>query len=229
MKKIALFLVLLISFSLFSQDLSMQDGIFNRCAPDVFYDSGGEFGNYGNNESFVTTICAQTAGEFITLNFTEFSTQLNTDILTIYDGADTSAPVLGTFSGVSTPGSISASNTNTSGCLTLEFISNGSGTTTGWAAEILCAVPCQIITVSIDSTNPMPNTSGVIEILPGETVDFNGSATFSIDGIGATYSWIFGDGNIAIGQSVSNTFTTSGTFNVLFTVTDTNPSVRTNS
>ena len=201
----------------------MQDGTFNRCAPDMFFDSGGEFGNYGNDENFSITICPQNANEFIILNFTAFSTQLNTDIMTIYDGDDNTANVLGTFSGVLSPGTISASDTNTSGCLTVEFTSNGSGNTTGWAAEILCAVPCQDITASIDSTNPPPNVSGVVSILPGETVDFSGSATFSVDGTNATYDWDFGDTNTATGTDVSNTYATQGTYTVTLTVSDDNP------
>ncbi|MEM6378624.1 MAG: choice-of-anchor L domain-containing protein, partial [Bacteroidota bacterium] len=221
--------VLLISFFFFTsiviaQDISMQDGTFDRCAPDRFFDSGGEFGNYGNDENFTTTICPQNAGETIILDFTAFSTQLNTDIMTIYDGDSTTATVLGTFSGVAGPGTVAATPVlNASGCITIEFVSNGSGNTTGWEAEILCAVPCQDINTSIDSTNPAPNNSGVISILPGETVDFTGSAAFSVDGTNATYEWNFGDGNTASGTSVSNTFANDGTYTVTLTVTDDNP------
>ncbi len=207
----------------YTQDVLMENGSFNRCAPDIFYDSGGEFGNYGNDENLVTTICPQNTGEFTILNFTSFTTQLNQDFLTIYDGPDTSAPVIGTYTGVMSPGTVSASGTNTSGCLTIEFTSNGSGPGPGWAAEILCATPCQNILPTIDSTNPAPNTSGVVSILPNETVDFTGSAFFSVDGNNATYEWDFGDGNTATGTDVSHTFTANGTYTVTFTVTDDNP------
>ncbi|WP_296357761.1 choice-of-anchor L domain-containing protein, partial [Winogradskyella sp.] len=223
MKKIIFLVNLMFSFIGLAQDLSMQDGSFNRCAPDRFFDSGGEFGNYGNNENFTTTICALNADEFIILNFTSFSTQLSQDIMTIYDGTDTTAPVLGIFSGVTSPGTISASTTNTSGCLTITFESNGAGNTIGWDAEILCAAPCQDITATIDSTNPEPNETGVVSILPGDTVDFTGSATFSVDGTNASYNWDFGDGNNDMGTDVSNTFATAGTYTVTLTVNDDNP------
>ncbi|NRA92073.1 MAG: PKD domain-containing protein, partial [Psychroserpens sp.] len=200
----------------------MQAGTFNRCEPDIFYDSGGPAGNYGNDENIVTTICPENAGDFISLNFNTFSTQLNVDILTIYDGPDALSPIVGTFSGVAGPGIVTASAANTSGCITLEFISNGSGTTTGWEALITCFEQCQTITTSI-ITDPVPNGSGVIEIPPNTTVDFIGSATFSDDGTGATYNWNFGDTNTATGTDVSNTFVNPGTYNVTFTVTDTNP------
>ncbi len=99
MKKILYSLSLIVSAIGFAQDVSMENGTFVRCSPDKFYDSGGEFGNYGNNEDFTTTICPQNADEFIILNFTLFNTQLNQDILTLYDGDDITASVIGTYSG----------------------------------------------------------------------------------------------------------------------------------
>ncbi|MEO1033035.1 MAG: choice-of-anchor L domain-containing protein, partial [Bacteroidota bacterium] len=224
MKKIFLFTALLISFIASSQDLLMQNGTFIRCAPDKFFDSGGEFGNYGNDENFTTTICPQNADEFIILDFVVFNTQNFIDVLTIYDGDDTTAAIIGTYSGITpTPGTVMASDTNTSGCLTITFTSNGASNTTGWEADIICAVACQDITAAIDNTVPAETSPNVVEILPGETVDFTGSATFSVDGTNATYSWDFGDGNTATGTDVSNTFNTPGTYFVTLTVQDDNP------
>uniref|UniRef100_UPI00260AEB30 choice-of-anchor L domain-containing protein n=1 Tax=uncultured Winogradskyella sp. TaxID=395353 RepID=UPI00260AEB30 len=225
MKKIFYFVALIVSSIGFAQDISMQNGTFNRCAPDRFFDSGGEFGNYGNDENLVTTICPQNAGEFIIIDFVQFTTQLGVqpDVLNIYDGDDITADLIGSYQGTNSPGSVSASTMNTSGCLTFEFISNNSGSTNGWEANILCATACQNIVASIDSTTPAPNGSGVVGILPGETVDFSGSATFSVDGTNATYSWDFGDSNTAVGTDVSNTFMTPGTYTVTLTATDDNP------
>ncbi|MEY8849838.1 choice-of-anchor L domain-containing protein, partial [Psychroserpens sp. XS_ASV72] len=222
MKRLYTIIIFIVSLSSYSQDLFMQQGTFNRCQPDIFYDSGGPSGNYSSDETTVTTICAQNPGDFISLNFTVFSTQLNVDTLTIYDGDDTTAPVIGTYSGVAGPGLVVASESNTSGCITLEFVSNATGTTTGWEAIITCQEQCQDITTSIAS-DPMVNGSGVIEIPPGTLVNFTGSATFSEDATGATYNWNFGDTNTATGTSVSNTYNNPGTYNVTFTVTDTNP------
>ena len=187
MKKILFITSLIFTFLGFSQDLPMQDGPFVRCEPDKFFDSGGEINNYGDNENFTTTICAPNADEFIILDFTVFNTQLNADILTIYDGDDTTAPPLGTFSGGVSPGLVQASDANTSGCLTIEFTSNASSNGEGWVANIACARPCQTITASIDTTTPEPNPSGVVVILPGTEVTFNGSANFSVPDTVATY------------------------------------------
>ncbi|WP_298899435.1 choice-of-anchor L domain-containing protein, partial [uncultured Psychroserpens sp.] len=222
MKKLYVLFILL-SYISFGQDLNMQDGTFNRCAPDLFFDSGGPGGPYSSDEALVTTICPENAGEFVIINFTDFSTQLNVDVLTVYDGDSTAAPVIGTYSGVAGPGNIVASLLNMSGCITFEFVSDGAGTTTGWEAEIICTVPCQTITPSIDSTTPEANGGGVILINAGDQVDFVGSATFSDDGTGATYEWDFDDTNTATGTNVSNIFAAPGSYDVTLTVTDNNP------
>jgi len=222
MKNIFTILLVLLSTTIFAQDISMQAGIFNRCAPDRFYDSGGEFGNYGNNEDIVTTICPQNPGEFIILDFVEFALQLNLDTIEIYDGDSTAAPLIDSYTGF-TPFTVSASSSNTTGCLTMRFTSNDTSPSAGWAADILCATPCQQIDASIDATTPEANGSGVITILPGETVDFEGSATFSDDDSNATFNWDFGDGNTAAGTSVSHTFVAAGTYNVALTAADDNP------
>ncbi|WP_229791241.1 choice-of-anchor L domain-containing protein, partial [Winogradskyella epiphytica] len=225
MKKILFTIALVVSSLGFSQDILMENGTFMRCAPDKFYDSGGEFGPYGNSENLVTTICPQNDNEFIILDFNLFVTQLGAtpDTMHIYDGDDTTANLIGSYSGTNSPGTVSASGANTSGCLTIEFVSNESGQGSGWEADILCATPCQDIIASIDNTTPEANGSGVVGILPGESVDFSGSATFSLDGTGATYSWNFGDGNTAIGSEASHTFNTPGTYTVTLTATDANP------
>ena len=222
MKKLYL-LFIFCAFNAFSQDLNMQDGTFNRCAPDMFFDSGGPAGTYSSNETFVTTICAENAGEFVIIDFTSFNTQLNVDTLTIYDGDSTAAAPLGTFSGVAGPGTVVASDLNATGCLTFEFVSDGSGTTTGWEAEIICTTPCQTIGPSIDSTVPEANGAGVVLISAGDQVDFVGSATFSDDVTGATYEWNFGDTNTATGTNVSNIFAAPGEYTVTLIVTDANP------
>ncbi|MDA0178309.1 choice-of-anchor L domain-containing protein [Mesoflavibacter profundi] len=226
MKKLLLSIfTFLVTLCIYSQDINMQNGTFSQCS-GVLYDSGGGSANYANDENFVLTICPDGPDQFIQLDFTLFSTQLNLDILTVYDGDDTSAPVIGTFSGggaANNPGTISASTTSATGCLTLEFVSDGSGNTLGWAADISCLQSCQVITPTIDSTTPAANGAGVVEIPLGGTVDFEGSAIFEVDGAGATYSWNFGDATVGSGQNVSHTYNNIGTYTVTFTVTDTNP------
>ncbi|MBR9757331.1 MAG: PKD domain-containing protein, partial [Algicola sp.] len=223
MKKLYILIFLISSLNLFSQDVLMQNGTVNQCS-GVFYDSGGT-GDYQNDENYVMTICPDTPGEITIIDFLQFSTQPGADILTIYDGDDVTAPVIGSFSGggpSNNPGVISASQSNPTGCLTIAFVSDSSFSGPGWEANITCATPCQTIDPSIVSDPPVDGT-GVVEIQMGNNINFTGSATFSNDGTGATYEWDFGDGNTDVGNAVSHTFATSGTFTVTLTVTDANP------
>ena len=90
----------------------MQNGNSNQCA-GTFTDSGGP-ANYLSNEDFTYTICPQNTGDILQLDFNSFNTQL-TDVMTIYDGDDITAPVLGTFSGggaANNPGLVEASGAN---------------------------------------------------------------------------------------------------------------------
>lgn len=221
LKNSILILLFLLPISLFAQNLNMQNGTFQRCFPDLFFDSGGGTGNYGSNENFTTTICPQNPGESIILDFISFNTELNNDIMTIFDGDSTMANVIGNFSGNVSPGRVVS--TDPSGCLTISFSTNGFGNTLGWEAQINCSEQCQVITPSIDNTLPTINTAtNQIEILPNQTVDFFGSALFSDTGANATYSWDFGTGATADTQNASHQFTTQGIFTVQFTVSDDN-------
>lgn len=222
MKKITYILSFFLSVLAYGQDISMQNGTFNQCE-GRFFDSGGEFGPYSSDEDLSITLCPENAGDAIQLSFipSTFSTQLNLDYMIIYDGPDNSAPSFGTFSGANNPGVIEA--TSPSGCLTIEFVSNGSGTTTGWAADIACLTPCQNIVANLDSTNPALDVNNIVVADVDEVITFNGSGNFSFDGSGATYLWDFGDGTTGTGASTTHQYDTAGLYDVTLVITDTNP------
>uniref|UniRef100_UPI0024905F55 PKD domain-containing protein n=1 Tax=Olleya namhaensis TaxID=1144750 RepID=UPI0024905F55 len=226
MKKFLVALILLNSFIAFSQDVLMQTATVNQCG-GVFYDSGGPSANYADNESFILTICPDSPGNLVQLDFTAFSTGLNTDVMTIFNGDDVSAPAFGTFSGGgggASPGFVTATPENTSGCLTIQFVSDGAPNASGWAATISCFEPCQTIVSQIDTAIPAPNGDGYIRVCPDEPITLDGSATFSVDGTGASYEWDLGDGNFIAGQSATFSYSTPGVYIVNLNVTDTNTS-----
>ncbi|HQY80413.1 MAG TPA: hypothetical protein PLJ63_11570 [Flavobacteriales bacterium] len=104
----------------------------------MFYDPGGASGNYANNTNYTVTICPINPGDMVSLVFSVFNTEF-IDGLSIYDGTNTAAPLLGTFTGNTLPPLLMASNP--SGCLTAQFISDGSVTYAGWAAQVICTTP----------------------------------------------------------------------------------------
>ncbi|MGJ8593939.1 MAG: T9SS type B sorting domain-containing protein [Aquaticitalea sp.] len=226
MKKFSLLLFFLVTSLSFSQDIFMGNGtIFNQCSGN-FYDSGGASSSYGSNETFVVTICPENPGQLTQLDFTSFSTQINADILNIYNGDSTAAPLFGNFSGGPTgsPGFVSATEDNTSGCLTIEFLSDGANNGPGWAATISCFTPCQIINAQLDSSVPAPNGDGYIRVCPDEPITLNGSGDFSTGGAGATYEWDLGDGNTFTGQTATFSYSEPGVYIVNLNINDTNTS-----
>jgi len=222
MKKYLILSFMLLPFIGLSQDILISEGgTVNTCSGTLF-DSGGGSGNYSSNENYSITICPDNPGQNIELDFTSFSTQLNADILTIYDGPDNTGTGT-TYSGNATqsPGFITA--TNASGCITVEFFSNAAANTTGFAANISCYEPCQEIIGSIDSVFPEPNAEGQVTVCPGEEVIFTASGEFSNSSEGATFAWEFGDGTTAEGLTVSKVYDQSGIFSAGLVITDTNP------
>lgn len=223
MKKGLIFLLLLNSMVLHSQDLFMQNGTFTQCTGN-FFDSGGPGGNYSNLEFFTITICPDIPGHAIQLDFNTFFTELNADYLEIYDGPDVLSPNLGAFSGNMSPGTVKATADNPGGCLTIVFESNASNNEFGWSAAISCYEPCQIIVSQLDSASPPPNGDGYIRVCPNEEITLTGSATFSFDGTGATYEWDLGDGNTMAGQTATFSYPDPGVYLVNLNVRDTNTS-----
>jgi Secretion system C-terminal sorting domain/CUB domain len=152
------------TYSAFTQTYNMSTtGTVNTCS-GTFYDAGGSSGNYANNQNFTRTFCPNTAGAKISFMFTLFNVENCTggcDYLYIYDGSNTSAPLIGQYydnlSGVTSPNPIgTVTSTATSGCLTFRFTSNASNTSPGWTATISCittALPLTLISFTGSKTS----------------------------------------------------------------------------
>lgn len=101
----------------------------------MFYDDAPN-ANYANNQNTVMTFCSATNDSAVYLQFQQFHIEAGFDILTIYNGPDTLAPVLGTYSGNLEPFSVVSSNPNH--CLTVRFVSDETINGEGWVATIGC-------------------------------------------------------------------------------------------
>ena len=113
-------------------------GTFTTCNTN-FYDSGGNNGSYSSGENITTTFLPSTSGASITAAFTAFSTEANYDFLVVYNGPNSTSPLLGTFSGATVPGPFTS--THPTGALTFVFTSDASILGNGWAAVISCTTP----------------------------------------------------------------------------------------
>ncbi len=111
----------------------------------ILYDSGGETGNYSDNENGVYVI-APIGATNITLNFISFDVEANTwlggcyDQLDIYDGPSVSSPLIGSYCNDNPPTVI----TGTGNAITLNFISDGSVTKQGFEIHWACNTSVQI-------------------------------------------------------------------------------------
>lgn len=121
----------------------MTPGGSNSTCSGNFYDSGDIGGAYSNSENSTHTICPSTAGAMLEVAFTAFDIELNYDFLSIYDGPSAASPLIGTYNGTVSPGTVTS--TDPSGCLTFVFTSDASVTNPGWEAIVSCVLPSPII------------------------------------------------------------------------------------
>ncbi|TXI77771.1 MAG: PKD domain-containing protein, partial [Flavobacteriales bacterium] len=218
------FFMALCEGSLWAQAFPMFNGSSNTCS-GAFLDSGGEGATgYGNNENITYTICPDSPNDAISLNFITFN--LSTagaaplDQMTIHDGNSTAATSLGTYTGTTLQNiTVQASPLNSSGCLTIVFRSNNTGTGI-FAASISCYTPCQRPTAVATMSQAAP-----VKICIGESVNFDGSGSIAAAGFAiATRTWDFGDGTVLsnAAANVSHTYTQAGEFITQLYVVDNN-------
>lgn len=115
----------------------------------LFYDDGGPSNSYNDYVTRTQTFFASNYNHLQAV-FQQFSTYSTADYLQIYDGENTSFPLIGTYSGNNLPGTI----TSTGPALTFRFVTSSGGTTAaGWAATLKCiASPPIIDSISYTST-----------------------------------------------------------------------------
>jgi gliding motility-associated-like protein len=159
-------------------EILMQNGNTSTCEA-IFYDSGGDAGDYSSSETFTYTFYPATPGNLVQVTFTSFNTESGYDELTIYNGNSTAAPQIGVYSGTTSPGIVTSSAAD--GSLTFYFDSDWSGVRAGWRAVVSCLPPC--------SGTPFP---GNISPLSQQITDGN-STTLTLSGYsaesGLSFQW----------------------------------------
>ncbi|MCF8459515.1 MAG: gliding motility-associated C-terminal domain-containing protein [Flavobacteriales bacterium] len=222
MKRIALLLISIVLTGWHAsaqQTISITDAgpVTLDCGFGALYDHSFQDDNnaapYPSNSNFSITICPDgTAGSKVTLRmFPEVGDVWDihgSDTLFVYDGVNSSAPLLGAFnSDTDTNGiSVQATFNNPSGCLTFVFVSDATNEGDGFGGLITCGYPCQPFTPIVVSTPlQVPADTGWIDICLGDTVWLTGSANYPYSGtnggIGydqmnssSRFDWEFADG-----------------------------------
>lgn len=167
---------------------NMGNGTVTACSGD-FYDSGGSSSSYQHNENYVLTFVPSTPDAVIKMVFSSFNIESGYDYLKIYNGSGITAPLIGTYTGTTSPGTVIANNS--AGTLTFQFTSDVSVTYAGWAATVSCLTGVvfnpESLTASAISPNQI-NLSWVKNIAANEVMIVTSSTTtFGTPVDGSTY------------------------------------------
>lgn len=203
------------------QVFEMTDGLIETCT-GVFTDSGGLDFDYQPNENMTATFCSSgitTDGTHIQMYFSGVDLGAG-ESLCFFDGTTANPDSLLTCAanflgeGV-TEFVVQATAANTSGCLTIQFTSDGSDEGSGWTAAINCTTACQIFQAIVTSPSHeiIPIDTGYIDICQGERVSFSATGIYGQNNIvyeqsdlTSTFHWTFDDGGTAVGPVVTHTF-----------------------
>lgn len=154
-----------LGLNVFAQtEYNMQNAFVTDCE-GILTDSneGPEEGQYNHNENLTFTICVEGADEII-VAFEFFATEENYDILSIYDGPDTNAPLIAAISGALQPAPTFIA---TSGCVTFHFVSDENIVAVGWSANWSVEVnepPVPQLQIDSDVECPMASASFSFDI-----------------------------------------------------------------
>ncbi len=208
-------------------------------APIIFTDSDASGGNYAAGEDYTITFCpdggnavfflidAMTAGDTWDVGAGDY--------ITIYDGDNTSANILGSIS-TATDGPVmyyAATVENPSGCLTIQF--NSSATSSGgagWTSQINCGNQWQPFSIELETSPTAMDDQNYTDICQGDSVHFSANGIFPYsDGSGYNqdnnncyWEWDLGDGTELEGfglTEVDNSYTDQFGYPIKITVTDT--------
>jgi len=115
---------------------SMANGSTITSCAGVFQDPGGSDVYPNSNNTITETFCSGTS-DALKFIFTEFATYNAKDSLRIYNGPTTASPLIGTYYGTTSPGTIISSGT----CLTFAWTTNNKNNAAGWTANFSCVTP----------------------------------------------------------------------------------------
>jgi PKD repeat protein len=149
------------------ESYNMHNGSETTCDA-MFYDNGGPDGNYSNRKNYTMTFFPGADNHMIKVSFSEFALEADYDFLYIYDGTSTNATLIGSYTGGTSPGEVTA--TNSQGALTFQFSSDQAVNASGWKAHVTCFDPLSIDeTQSCTMVYPNPSQGSFTIKAQGET------------------------------------------------------------
>ncbi len=222
MKKVlfSLFVAALSVFQAAAQEYPVGNAFISSCG-GFLVDPGLSASDYGPNIVAISVICSDASipGQ-INLDFNFFNLGTG-DQLSIFNGGDATAPLIGTYIGTDLNG-ITISSTNPSNCLTVVFTSDADASFGSFGAEISCGIPCEppVVSVTTDQLDFQPT-----RLCVNESITFDASTTVFAPGTAmASHTWDFDDGttDVTSWPIVTHSFSEPGAYMVELMVLDTN-------
>lgn len=164
----------------------------------LLMDDGGDL-NYSNSSDGTITISPSGASA-INLLFSSFSFENSADYLRIYNGPNTSSPLIGSYTGNTLPG-VNGMLSSTTGSITIRQLTNANNSFPGFKLSFQCSYPNsppQANFILTDSNH----CTGVFEFTD---LTFNGPSS---------WTWHFGDGTTSTQQNPQHQYSQNGTYNV---------------
>ena len=222
------------------------DGV--QCSSSVIItDSNSNNGNYGANENHQITLCRDAGSE--TPTQVVISPELNGDVwdvdanssLFIYNGPNTSSPLIGVFNSVDFPAGVIAIGTGQ--CLTLVFVSGNGSSGAGFTATFSCIQPLQDFNFTLTAGPNLGQfhdlTHDAINICFGDSITIHTETNYPLSDAGgngydqsdatSSFQYLMGDGTIYQGvglTDISHTYTNPFGYLVTIIVTDVNGKVK---
>jgi Zn-dependent metalloprotease len=181
--------------------------IQNSCS-GFLYDSGGPTGNYGANEFSVITI-APTGASTVTIFVNHFDIEpgddgtCNYDKLYVYDGPNTSSPLLGTY--CNTTGMTGF--TSSGGAVTVVFDSDPGLELSGFELEWVC---------NSENSAPIARFENDVNWSCTGDIQFEDLSNNNPN----SWYWDFGDGNSSTAQNPVHHYNSNGLYNVALTASN---------
>lgn len=179
------------------QSYNMSNTTITTCNA-LFYDSGGPTGNYSSSQNLTLTIMPEVVGGNVIVTFNSFSLENDYDKLFIYNGNSITAPLIGQYTGSTSPGTVTS--TAADGSLTFRFTSDVSVQYAGWEAVISCSDPCNFVyeTPTFDQAGPFCSGWTIPDLPTTSNNGYEGTWTPAIDNTATTtYTFTPNEGECA--------------------------------
>jgi subtilisin-like proprotein convertase family protein len=206
--------------SVTAQEISIAaNDSYTSCLGAVV-DSGLSAADYGANENETITWCPEAPETVLNFYWVVFDLDAASTI-TLYDGDDNTAPVIGTYSGDDLQGQdVFSGEDNVTGCITVEFTS-GPGSSGNFGAYASCGFPCDRPFAIVNPAELQPHYACL-----NEPVYLEATSSTVADGQElVSWVWDLGDGNIddnTSGPILEHMYTSPGLYTMNLSLTDDN-------